>query len=138
MSKSNAFETDLLNKLFLGTEFPWHSGTNTLYVGLATGDPGEGGNQSTNEASYTGYARVGMARTSGAWTVAAGSVVNAITALFLPCTAGSNTVTHFTVGTSPSGASPLLYSGALNASLAISAGITPQFDAATGISISEE
>ena len=31
--------------------------TNT-YVSLHTGDPGVAGNQSTNEVSYTGYARV--------------------------------------------------------------------------------
>ena len=40
-----------------------------IYVSLHTADPA-GGNQTTSEATYTGYARVAVARTAVAWTVA--------------------------------------------------------------------
>lgn len=52
MSKSNALEADVVK-----------------YVSLHTGDPGEAGDQTTNEATYAGYARVAVARDSGGWTV---------------------------------------------------------------------
>lgn len=41
----------------------------SLYVSLHTGDPGSGGDQSTNECAYTSYARVAVARSAGGWTV---------------------------------------------------------------------
>lgn len=40
----------------------------SIYVSLHTANPA-GGNQSTSEATYTGYARVAVGRNSGAWTV---------------------------------------------------------------------
>ena len=42
----------------------------SLYVSLHTADPGAGGSQTTNEAAYTSYSRVGVARSSAGWTVA--------------------------------------------------------------------
>lgn len=41
----------------------------SLYISLHTSDPGAGGSQTTNETSYTGYARVAISRTAG-FTVA--------------------------------------------------------------------
>lgn len=99
----------------------------SLYVSLHTGDPGEAGNQSTSEATYTSYARVAVARSGAGWTVSGGAVSNAAAITFPACTGGSNTITHFGIGTDPSGAGTLLYSGALTGSLAVSTGITPQF-----------
>lgn len=98
-----------------------------LFVSLHTGDP-TSGNQSTSEATYTGYARVAVVRTSSGWAVssAVGSNVAAIT--FGACTAGSSTVTFFGIGTLTSGTGKLLYSGSTN-SLAVTASITPQFAA---------
>jgi hypothetical protein len=143
MSKSNAMETDLLELLFNATAWPdlaeddSTSPATNLYVSLHTGDPGEAGNQSTSEATYGSYARVAVARTSGGWTVASGAVTNAAAIVFPECTSGSNTITHFGVGTASSGAGYLLYSGALTASLAVSTGIEPQF-AAGDLDISED
>lgn len=34
----------------------------SLYISLHTSDPGEAGSQTTNEANYTSYARVAVAR----------------------------------------------------------------------------
>lgn len=41
----------------------------SLYLSLHTADPGEAGDQTTNEVSYTSYARVAVARNGSAWTV---------------------------------------------------------------------
>lgn len=97
-----------------------------LYIGLHTADPNSG-TQATSEATYTGYARKAIARTAGAWTTAAGASENTAAITFDPCTGGSNTITHFSVGAESSGATLLLYSG--TCSLSVSDGITPEFAA---------
>lgn len=136
MSATNTFETDLLELIFNNTTLAGigdatglvgSSSAGVFYVSLHTADPGESGNQSTSEASYTGYARVSVARTSGGWTVSGNNASNTAAIQFGACTAGSNTVTHVGIGTDASGSGYLLFSGALTASLAVSAGITPQF-----------
>ena len=143
MSKGNTFENDLMKLIFQATAIAnladnaATSPLTNLYISLHTADPGEAGDQTTSEATYTGYARVAVARTSGGWTVTANAVENVGAVNFGACTAGSNTITHFAVGTLASGAGKILYSGALSASLAVSAGITPSF-AAGALDISED
>ncbi len=133
MSKGNTFENDLLKLTFNATPIAnladnaATSPLTDLRVGLATADVGEAGDQTTNEASYTGYARKLQPRTSGGWTVTGNAVENATAITYDQCTAGSATASHFHVGTATSGAGKVLYKGALGASLAISAGITPEF-----------
>ena len=133
MSKGNTFENDLLKLIFQAVaiadiaEDDTTSPLTNLYVSLHTADPSEAGDQTTSEATYTGYARVAVARTSGGWAVSTNTADNVAAITFGACTAGSNTITHFAVGTASSGAGKILYSGALTASLAVSAGITPQF-----------
>jgi hypothetical protein len=141
MSKSNTNETGLLALIFNGTTFANiadNAGTSpatTLTVALHTGDPGEAGNQSTNEATYTSYARVAVNRNSGGWTVSGNQVENAAQIDFPAATGGSETITHFSVGTGTGNV--MLYSGALTSSLAVSSGITPSF-AAGAITITED
>ena len=136
MSKSNTFETDLLNLIFVNTDIALigdaaglqNSATaGSLYVSLHTADPGEAGTQATNETAYTNYARVAVARTVGGWTVSGNTVSNAALVQFPQCGVTGATLTHFGVGTDSSGAGKLLYSGALSSSLAVSSGIQPQF-----------
>lgn len=135
MSKGNTFENDLLKLIFQATAIAniadnaAASPLTNLYVALHTADPGEAGDQTTSEANYTGYARVAVARTSGGWAVTNNIADNVGAITFGACTAGSNTITHFSVGVATSGATKILYSGALTASLAVSAGITPSFAA---------
>ena len=140
MSMSNASETALLNLLFNNTDWAnvgdasglQNSATaGSFYVALHSSDPGDAGDQTTNEVSYTGYARVAVARSAGGWTVSGAQVSNTATVQFGECTAGSATATHFSVGLLSSGAGDILYSGALSASRAISAGITPLFNPGT-------
>jgi hypothetical protein len=138
MSASNAFETDILEHIFenaaianigdAGGLQP-SAAAGSLYVGLHTGDPGEAGDQTTSECNYTGYARVAVARTDAKWTIAANSCKNADAIAFPAATGGSNTATHFSIGTAASAAGNLLFKSALDSSLAISSGITPEFAA---------
>lgn len=133
MSKGNVFENDFLKLIFNATAIAnvadnAASGPLTnLYISLHTADPGEGGDQTTSEATYTSYTRVAVARTGSGWTVTDNAVANASTITFPTATGGSNTVTHFAVGTALSGTGKILYKGALTASLAVSNGIAPQF-----------
>lgn len=105
----------------------------SVFLSLHTADPSSG-NQTTSEATYTSYARVGPARTSGGYTCSAGVVTNTATASFPACTGGSNTISHVGVGTLTSGTGSLWVAGALTSTLSVSSGITPQF-AASGLSI---
>ena len=68
MSKGNTFENDVLNYTFQKTAFGWAANTN-FYLSLHTGDPGEAGDQTTSEATYTSYARVAVLRTSAGWNI---------------------------------------------------------------------
>jgi hypothetical protein len=100
-----------------------------LYVGLYTADPGTGNNQTTNETTYTNYTRIAVVRTSSGWTVATNTAVNAALIQFPQCGATGATLTYVAIGTNSTGAGNVLYSGALNSSLAVASGIQPQFNA---------
>lgn len=133
MSKGNTFENDWMKLIFQAAAIAniadnaASAPLTNLYVALHTADPGEAGSQTTSEATYGAYARVAVARTSGGWTVTNNAVENAAAVVFPEATSGTNTITHFSVGTVISGAGKILYSGALTASLAVSTGIQPQF-----------
>jgi hypothetical protein len=136
MSATNAFETSLLSHIFANanianvgdaTGLRGSSTAGSLYVSLHTADPGETGDQTTSEATYTSYARVAVARSGAGWTVSGNNASNAAAVTFPAATGGSNTITHFGIGTDSSGTGNLLFKGALSASLAVSSGITPSF-----------
>jgi hypothetical protein len=126
MSKGNTTEAQLVAFVFRGAAVPW-SGNGNFYVALHTADPGEGGDQTTSEAAYTGYARVAVARDAGGWALSGNQASNAAEVTFPECTGGSETLTHFSVGLAASSASQIIYKGPLTASLAISNLITPRF-----------
>lgn len=142
MSKGDTFENDLLKLIFNATAIAnmadnaATSPLTNLFVSLHTADPGETGNQTTNEVSYTGYARVSVARSSSGWTVTNNSVSPAANIDFGACTAGTATVTHFAVGTASTGTGKVLYKGAISPTIAISAGVTPRLT--TGSTITED
>lgn len=138
MSLSNTFETSLLSLLFNNSAIanvgdaaglPPSVAAGSLFVGLHTADPGEAGTQATSEATYTGYARVAVARSAGGWTIAGNQASNTAAINFPAATAGTNSITHVSIGTASTGVGNLIYSGALTAALAVSAGITPSFAA---------
>lgn len=128
MSFGNTTENDICLLLFNATALSWDANTN-LYVSLHTADPGEGGSQTTSEATYTSYARVTVARSGSGWTVSGNTATNAALIQFPQATGGSNTITYVAIGTASSGTGQIIVSGALSASLAVSSGIQPQFSA---------
>ena len=137
MSMSNASEAALLDLLFLNTDWAGvgdagglqnSAAAGSFYIALHTADPGEAGDQTTNEVAYTGYARVGVARSGAGWSRSVSTISNVATVQFGECTAGSATATHFSIGTDSAGAGQIVLSGALTASRSISAGITPLFN----------
>ena len=136
MSKSNTLETQILEYIFTGSAPSWNGATN-LYISLHTADPGEAGTQLTNEATYTGYARVAVTRNAAGWTVTGNEVLNDSTITFPLCTGGSSLCTHFAVGTAASGAGQVLYKGALSSGISITNGIQPLFNAST-LSVTED
>ena len=133
MSKSNAFETDLLGLIFNGTPISSLADNaastplTNLYLALHTADPGEAGNQETSEISYTGYSRVAVARTSGGWTITGNSVSPVAAIEFGEMTGGAGgTVTHASIGTASTGTGKILYSGALTPTIAVALGVLPR------------
>jgi hypothetical protein len=130
MSKSNTLETQNLQYIFNATPPSWDAATD-LYLSLHTANPTDAGTQLTSEATYTGYARIPVARTAGGWTVAGDQATNAALVQFPQCTGGSSLVTHIAIGTALSGAGQIMLYGALSSPLSISNGIQPQFNAGT-------
>lgn len=135
MSTADAWENGQLNLVLLNSNFAGlgdatglrgSSTAGSIYMSLHTADPGEAGNQGTSEISYTGYARVGVPRNGTNWSVSSGVGTNLLDQLFGACTAGSGTATHIGLGTDPTGAGILMFSGALTTPRAISAGIQPR------------
>lgn len=146
MSKSNSFENSLLLHIFQNaaianigdaTGVRGSTTAGSLYVSIHTADPGEAGSQTTSEISYTGYARVAVARTSGGWTVTGNAATNAAAVTWPISTGGTGgTSTHFGIGTDASGAGTLLYSGTFTGPV-IASGVTP-YAAIGDLSITED
>jgi len=131
MSKGNTTENDIVKFLFNNIAMPAY-GSN-LYLSLHTADPGEGGDQTTNEVSYTGdsgdYARIAVSRDAGGWTVVNNQSTNAALIQFAVSNTGPVVATHLAIGTAASGAGQVLASAALTASLTINNLVQPQFSA---------
>ena len=123
MSASNTTENDLLKLICQGADPSWRAAANG-YWALFTADPTETGSLAA-ECNYTGYARVVQAKAS-AWTDGGSAFSNAALVQWPLCTAGTNAATHFAWVSSASGVTAYMVSGALNATLNISAGIQPQ------------
>lgn len=72
----------------------------SLNIALHTADPGIAGSQSTSEATFTGYARQTLSRTSGNWPFTSPNIFeNGATITFGPNTGTSQTVSWASVGT---------------------------------------
>ncbi len=144
MSKTNAFENSLLLLIFNNTDIALigdaagiqNSATaGSLYFSLHTADPGEAGDQTTSEITYTSYARTAKLRASGAggFTVTGNSVSPFDAVTFPAGTGGSGTATHFGLGTASAGAGSLLYKGTVTPNIVCGNGVTPQLTTATAI-----
>ena len=128
MSKSNQWESDLLKLYFqniAATGIGDAAGllpsavAGSVYVALHTGDPGEAAVQTASEATYVGYARQAVARSAVGWTVsgtAPTQVANAGAITYPACTAGGDSLTHFSVGDDLAGGGKIRYIGTLTGS----------------------
>lgn len=146
MSKSNTFENEILAHIFnnanianIGdaTGLRGSSAAGSLHLSLHTADPGEAGTATTNEIAYTGYARQAVERSAGGFTVSGNSVTLTANVDFPKMTGGAGgTVTHFAVVKEVSGASVVLYKGAVSPTIVVANGIIPRLE--TGTTITEE
>ncbi len=140
MSASDYLEYNLLRHLLQNTTCPnvgdaagllASAAAGSLEVSLHTSDPGEAGDQTTNETAYTGYARVAVGRTGTAWGVTGGTGSNVAAVTFPQCTGGSpSTITHFGIGSAHTSTGYLFLSGAISspvAGLVVNPGITPSY-----------
>jgi len=139
MSASNALENAVLLLFFNATAWANvadNAATSPIanwQLGLATGDPGEAGDQTTNEAAYGSYAREAVARTSGGFTVTGNSAALASAVNFTQATSGTETETHFSLGTASTGTGILEFSGTVTPNISVSTGVTPQLTTSTAI-----
>lgn len=138
MSATNAFETSLLGLIVTNAAaanvgdasgLQPSAAAGVFWIGLHTADPGETGDQTTNETAYTNYARQDEARNTTQWTVTGNTADNDNAIGFPTGGASGATLTHFGLGSATSGAGNLFLYGALTSSLAVSSGITPSFAA---------
>jgi hypothetical protein len=137
MSKSNTFENDFLNHVFknldiadIGDAGGLQNSTaaGSLYIALHTADPTETGDATSFECNYAGpYARQAVVRSGSGWDVVNNVASNAALIQFPQCSGGSQTASYVSITTAVSGATKILWSGALSSPLAIATGIQPQF-----------
>lgn len=101
-----------------------------VYIALHTANlTAATGLQNENETAYTNYARKSTARSATDWSApSGGGVSNATLQQFPACGVTGATVTHVSTGVASSGATNAWHYGALNSSLAVANGITPQFN----------
>ena len=137
--KGDTFENDLLKLIFQAVDIVNIADDTvtaplaSLFVALHTADPGETGLQNASEAAYGSYARETVARTAGGWTVTTNSVSPAANIDFTEAASGSETETDFSVGVAISGATKILYFGAISPTIVVVTGVTPRLTTATAI-----
>lgn len=140
MGKGNTFSNDLLKLIFNATAIAniadnaASSPLTNLEVSLHTADPGASGNQTTSEAAYTSYTRVAVARTTGGWTAASSQSTSPVANIDFPAaTGGSETETHFAIGTAHTSTGKILYSGTVTPNIVVSNGVTPRLTTASTV-----
>lgn len=140
MGKGNTFCNDLLKLTFNATAIAniadnaASSPLTNLFVSLHVSTPGAGGTQTTNEAAYTSYARVTVARTTGGWTASSSQSTSPVATVSFPAaTGGSETETFGAIGVAVSGSSKILYFGAIAPNIVVSSGVTPQLTTASTV-----
>jgi hypothetical protein len=141
MSFSNVAENAILALLFNATAWAniadnAASSPNTnIAVALHEGDPGETGTMSTNEADYTSYARVSVARTSGGWSVSGNSVSPVADIDFPAGTGGAGTIDYFSTGKTGGGTAAIHMSGTVTPNIVSGNGVTPRLTTATALTL---
>jgi hypothetical protein len=147
--KGSVFSNDLLKAIFQATgianlvDNASSSPLTNLYIALHTADPtttagsGTVNTQNASECSYTGYARVAVARSSGGFSVSGNTVNPAAAVTFGQRTDNaSQTATYWSIGVASTGATKILYSGQIttpSGGIVISQNVTPQLTTASQV-----
>lgn len=143
MSKSNAFETSVLNHVFNNAAIanigdasglPAAATAGSLYVALYTVAPTD--STAGTEATFGSYARQAVARSAGGWTVSGNQASNTAAITFPQATSGSETIVAFSIMTASSGGD-MLYYAAVGTNRAVSTGVTLEF-AAGALTVTED
>lgn len=138
---SDTTENAILNLVFRATAWANYadnaasSPETNIVVALATADYTDSGTLSSNETTYTSYARVNVARSTGWSAASGGSTSPASTISFAAGTGGSGTVTHFATGKSGGGAAAVLWYGTVSPNIVTGNGVTPQLSTSTTITL---
>jgi hypothetical protein len=128
MSKGNTTENDFIKVVFRKDVDPSWRTQDNLYLSLHTADPLDSGDQTSFEATYTGYARAVVPKDSDGWDISGNQASNKNLVQFVQCAGGGDELTHVAIGTvAKPGTGQILYSGALNDHLIVSNLIQPQF-----------
>jgi hypothetical protein len=144
MSKSDFLENAILKLLFNATAIAniadnaASSPLTNLFWALHTADPGDAGTQATSEATYTSYARVSVARTTGGMTAATAGSTSPVANVVFPAATGPTlptvvSITFFSIGIASSGATSILYSGTVTPTINVSNGVQPALTTASTI-----
>ncbi len=142
-SKTNAFENAVLQLIYNNAAIAnigniaglQPSGVaGNLYIALFTTVPGD--DSPGVEATYTGYARISVARTPAGLTIVGNVCSNTEIVSFYECTAGNETITGMAIMTALAGGDMLFWAD-LDQALNVSPNITPEF-AAGAILITED
>ena len=138
---SNSAESGLMKLLFQAVAWSLIADNTAttpqanIAMSLHTADPGEAGTGTTSEATYTSYARVNVARTTGGWTETAGSVSPVAAITFPAATGGTSVVTHTAAGMTGGGASVLHMVGTVTPNITVNNPVQPILSTATAFSV---
>ena len=139
MSFGNTFENDLLKLIFNTTTIAnladdaASAPETDIGFALHTDDPGEAGDQTTNEATYTSYARVDVTRSAGALPVTTNSCSPAADIEFPAATGGSETITHFSAGKASS--DYLIITGTVTPNIVVTDTVQPILTTASAMTV---
>lgn len=89
----------------------------------------------SGEATYTGYTRIAVTRSTAGFVVSSGSA-SPVAAITFPESAGgtTQTLTHFALGqTSATTGGKIFYSGAISPNIGVVAGVQPRLTTASSI-----
>lgn len=141
MSISDTTENAILDLIFRATAWANYadnaaaSPETNIHTALHTADPTDSGTMSSSEVTYTSYARVNVARSTGWNAASGGSTSPAATISFPAGTGGSGTATYFSTGKTGGGATAILFSGTVTPNIVCGDGVTPQLSTSTTITL---
>jgi hypothetical protein len=131
---ADTFENDLCKLLFNGTAIAniadnaAAAPSTNLWLSLHETDPTDTGTQGSGETAYTGYTRIGVARTSTGFVVTGNSVSPNVNVDFPQATSTSTgTLAYASIGlTSNSTGGTIIASGAITPTIAYGQNVTPR------------